>query len=185
MKLMHDPNMDEKSLSTTSAFEGRLLHVMVDKVQLPNGRTSTREYVKHQGAVGILPVLSDGSMVFVKQFRYALGAVIYEIPAGKLEPGEEIFASAKRELSEETGLEADTWVPLTSIVTTPGFTNETIHLYLATDLHQGKKHPDPDEFLDNVTFTEAQVREMVRNGDIFDAKSLAALLAYFLYRDKK
>lgn len=185
MKLMHDPRLDEKPLSTTSAFEGRLLHVMVDKVQLPNGRTSTREYVKHQGAVGILPVYPDGSMVFVRQFRYALGAVIYEIPAGKLEPGEEIFASAKRELSEETGLDADEWVPLTSTVTTPGFTNETIHLYLARGLHQGKKHPDPDEFLDTVRFSEEKVKEMVLNQEIFDAKSLAALLVYFLYKDKE
>lgn len=184
MKILHDPKLDEQQLSSELAFDGRLLHVYVDKVKLPNGRQSTREYIKHQGAVGILPVTEDGKMIFVKQYRYATGSVLYEIPAGKLEKGEDILSSAKRELSEETGLTAAEWIPLTSIVTTPGFTNETIHLFLAKGLTQGKQHPDPDEFLNVAVLSEAEVKKMVLSGDIFDAKTLSALLLYYLQKGK-
>ena len=180
MKTLHDDRLDEKQLSTRTAFEGRLLHLFVDKVGLPNGNESTREYILHQGAVGILSVLEDGSMVFVKQFRYPVHSVIYEIPAGKLEKGEEILPSAQRELSEETGLTADHWTRMTSIVTTPGFTNETIHLFLATGLHKGEMHPDADEFLQVEVIPEEKVKQMVLSEDIFDAKTLSALLLYFL-----
>lgn len=183
MKTMHDERLDETELSSREAFSGKLLHLFVDKVKLPNGNEATRETIKHQGAVGILPVNEDGSMVFVKQFRYPVRSVIYEIPAGKLEKGEEILPSAKRELSEETGLTAERWTKLTSTVTTPGFTNETIHLFLAEGLSQGKMHPDPDEFLEVVSIPEDKVRQMVLSEDIFDAKTLAALLLYFLKKE--
>jgi len=183
MKIMHEKDLDEIQLSSQQAFNGHLLKLWVDKVKLPNGRTATRELIKHQGAVGILPILADGRMVFVKQCRYALNSVIYEIPAGKLEIGEDHLECAKRELSEETGYKAEKWEKLTSIVTTPGFTNETIHLYVATGLTLEKQHPDPDEFLNVVTFTADQVKEMVLKEDIFDAKTLASLLLYS-YRNK-
>lgn len=183
MKTLHDKQLDEQQLSSRTAFEGRLLHLFVDKVALPNGNESTREYILHQGAVGILPVKEDGSMAFVKQYRYPVHSVIYEIPAGKLEKGEEILPSAKRELSEETGLTAERWTKLTSTVTTPGFTNETIHLFLAEGLSQGKMHPDPDEFLEVVSIPEDKVKQMVLSEDIFDAKTLAALLLYFLKKE--
>lgn len=183
MKTMHEDRLDETELSSEEAFSGKLLHLFVDKVQLPNGDGATREYIKHPGAVGILPVTEDGSMVFVKQYRYPVHSVIYEIPAGKLEKGEEFLPSAKRELSEETGLTADSWTRLTSICTTPGFTDETIHLFLAKGLHQGRQHPDPDEFLDVVTLPEEKVRQMVLTEDIFDAKTLSALLLYFLKKE--
>jgi len=184
MKKMHEKHLDEIQLSSEQGFNGHLLKLWVDKVKLPNGRTSTREMIKHQGAVGILPILPDGSMIFVKQFRYAIDSVIYEIPAGKLELGEDPFECAKRELSEESGYEAGHWDKLTSIVTTPGFTNETIHLYVATGLTGGKQHPDPDEFLDVVALKPEQVRAMVLNEEIFDAKTLAALLLYFYKQPK-
>lgn len=180
MKTMHEDRLDETEVSSRESFSGKLLHLFVDKVKLPNGDDATREYIKHPGAVGILPVTEDGGMVFVKQYRYPVHSVIYEIPAGKLEKGEEILPSAKRELSEETGLSADSWTKLTSICTTPGFTDETIHLFLAKGLHQGKQHPDPDEFLDVVTIPAEKVKQMVLSEDIFDAKTLSALLLYFL-----
>ena len=185
MKVIHDKKLDEKQLTSQQAFDGCLLKLWVDKVELPNGKTATREIIRHQGAVGMLPVLPDGSMVFVKQYRYAAGTVLYEIPAGKLEKGEEHLSSAQRELSEETGYTAKKWTYLTSIVTTPGFTNETIHLYLAEDLTLAQPHPDEDEFLEVVVLPEAKVREMILNKEIFDAKTLAALLMYFLEVQKE
>jgi ADP-ribose pyrophosphatase len=180
MKKMHDERLDEKQLSSEDVFTGRLLHVFKDKVKLPNGHESTREYIKHQGAVAILPVLPDGKLIFVRQYRYPVDSVIYEIPAGKLEKGEDPLTCAKRELSEETGYEAGTFTYLTSVLTTPGFTNETIHLYLATDLKRGAQHPDENEFLDVISISEPNVREMIRNGEIYDAKTLSTLLLYLL-----
>jgi ADP-ribose pyrophosphatase len=182
MKFFHDKELDEVQISSKQGFDGGLLKLWVDKVTLPNGKEATREIIKHQGAVGMLPILPDGRMVFVKQCRYAVGSVIYEIPAGKLEIGEEHLPSAKRELSEETGYTAAKWTYLTSIVTTPGFTNETIHLYLAENLTLSKPHPDEDEFLQVVALTPEQVKNMVLNQEIFDAKTLAALFMYAMLK---
>ncbi len=184
MKIIHDKKLDETQISSKQAFNGVLLKLWVDKVKLPNGKEATREIIKHQGAVGMLPVFPDGSMVFVKQCRYAVGSVLYEIPAGKLEIGEEHLLCAKRELSEETGYSADKWTYMTSIVTTPGFTNETIHLYLAEGLTLSKAHPDEDEFLEVVTLTAQEVKKMVLSGAIADAKSLAALYIYSIIGNK-
>ena len=180
MKIMHDQRLDEEKLSSERGFDGRLLHVDIDRVKLPSGRITTRETIKHPGAVGILPVHTDGRITLVKQYRYPVHSVLYEIPAGKLENCENITDCAKRELSEETGLTADEWTYLTSVVTTPGFTDEVIHLYVAKGLHEGAQHPDPDEFLDVETFTPDQVREMVLKEELFDAKSLSALLLYLI-----
>ena len=184
MKIIHDKKLDETTISSEQGFNGGLLKLWVDKVKLPNGDTSTREYIKHQGAVAILPVLEDGSIIFVKQYRYAVSSVIYEIPAGKLEKGEEHLPSAQRELSEETGYSATDWSYMTSIVTTPGFTNETIHLYLAKGLTGGKPHPDDDEFLEVVALKPDKVKAMILSQEIVDAKTLAALYAYFLLSEQ-
>jgi len=159
MKKIHQVNLDEKFLSSKVGFAGKLLQLQVDTVMLPNGRKATREIIKHPGAVGILPVLEDGSMVFVKQYRYPVGTVIYEIPAGKLELGENPDECAPRELSEETGYTAKEWKHLTSIVTTPGFTDEVIHLYLARGLTKAEQHTDEDEFIDVVVFSPEQVKK--------------------------
>jgi ADP-ribose pyrophosphatase len=182
MKIIHDERLDEKQLSSENIFSGRLLHVFKDKVRLPNGHESTREYIKHQGAVAILPVLPNGDMIFVRQYRYPIDSVIYEVPAGKLEKGEDPLECAKRELSEETGYEAGEFTYLTSIVTTPGFTNETIHLYAATNLVRGSQHPDEDEFIDVKAFSLNKVKEMVLKGEIYDSKSLAILLLYLFHK---
>jgi len=180
MKKIHQVNLDEKLISSRVGFIGKLLKVQIATVTLPNGKESTRETIKHPGAVGILPVLEDGSMVFVKQYRYPVGTVLYEIPAGKLEPGEDPDECAPRELSEETGYMAKEWKHLTSIVTTPGFTDEVIHLYLAKGLTKAKQHTDEDEFIDIVVFSPDQVKKMVLEEDIFDAKTLSALLLYYI-----
>lgn len=180
MKKIHQAELDEQYVSSKVGFEGRLLKVNVDTVILPNGEKTTREFIRHPGAVGILPILDDGSMIFVKQFRYPLDTVLYEIPAGKLDLGEDPDLCAARELSEETGYSASCWQKLTSIATTPGFTDEVIHLYAATGLTKFAQHTDEDEFIEVVVLSQEEVKQMVLNEDIFDAKTLNALYLYFM-----
>ncbi len=175
MKKFHQRNLDETFISSKVAFAGRLLKVNIDTVTLPNGRETTRELIHHPGAVAVVPILDDGSMVFVKQYRYPLGTVLYEIPAGKLDPDEDPDVCARRELSEETGYSAREWQKLTSIVTTPGFTDEVIHLYAAHGLEKHAQHTDEDEFIDVVALTPQQVKQMVLEGTIYDSKTLSAL----------
>lgn len=175
MKKFHQRNLDETFISSKVAFAGRLLKVNIDTVTLPNGRETTRELIHHPGAVAVVPILDDGSMVFVKQYRYPLGTVLYEIPAGKLDPDEDPDVCARRELSEETGYSAREWQKLTSIVTTPGFTDEVIHLYAARGLEKYAQHTDEDEFIDIVVLTPQQVKQMVLEGTIYDSKTLSAL----------
>ena len=181
MKKIHQENLDEKFVSRKQGFDGRLLKVMVDTVTLPNGKETTREIIAHPGAVCVVPVLEDGSIIFVKQYRYAVGSVLYELPAGKLDkPDEDPLDCAKRELSEETGYTAKNWQKLTSIVTTPGFTDEVIHLYAATGLEKFNQHTDEDEFIDIAALKPAEVRAMLQNEEIFDAKTLSALCMMLL-----
>ena len=175
LKKFHDPALDEVFVSAKPAFDGKLLHVHVDTVRLPNGNTATREMADHQGAIAVVPILPDGSIIFVKQFRYPMGTVMYEIPAGKIDPGEETDVCAVRELSEETGYEADRWEYLGAIATTPGFTNEVIHLYAATGLHRHAQHTDPDEFIAVEAIPRDKLVPMIEEGLLFDGKSLAAL----------
>jgi ADP-ribose pyrophosphatase len=175
LKKFSDPALDEVFVSSKPAFDGKLLHVHVDTVRLPNGNTATREMANHQGAIAVVPILPDGSIIFVKQFRYPMGTVMYEIPAGKIDPGEEPDVCAVRELSEETGYEADHWDYLGAIATTPGFTDEVIHLYAATGLHHHDQHTDPDEFISVEAIPAEKLLPMIEEGLLFDSKSLAAL----------
>ena len=163
LKKMSDPALDETFVSSKPAFDGRLLHVHVDTVRLP------------QGAIAVVPILPDGSIIFVKQFRYPMGTVMYEIPAGKIDPGEDKDVCAVRELSEETGYEADHWEYLGVIATTPGFTNEVIYLYAATGLHRHEQHTDPDEFITVEAIPKEKLLSMIEDGALYDGKSLAAL----------
>ena len=174
----------EKHVSTETVFDGKLLKIAVDKVILPDGKEAVRELVHHPGAVAILPVLEDGSIVFVKQYRYPLDSILYEIPAGKLELNEDPLECATRELSEETGYSASKWSKLTTIATTPGFTDEIIHLYLAEGLELHEQHTDDDEFIEVVTIGQDDVRKMLLSETIFDAKTLSALYMYFLRKEK-
>lgn len=175
LKKMHDPELEESRLDSRPAFEGRMLKVFVDTAKLPNGRTSTRELVRHPGAAAVVAVLPDGRVLLERQYRYAMGTVMYEVPAGKLDPGEDPEHCARRELSEETGYKADHWEYLTTIATTPGFTDEVIHLYLATGLHRFAQHLDPDEVIKMDALTPEEIRKAVADGTLYDAKSLAAL----------
>lgn len=181
LKKFHDAALDEVYVagSNEEVFSGRLLKVQRDHVTLPNGNDTTREYIRHPGAVAIVPVLEDGRVVLVKQCRYPLGTLLWEIPAGKLDHGEAEDADecARRELSEETGYEAEHWQRLVSIATTPGFSDEIIHLYKAWGLKQYAQHTDEDEFIGVEAFTPEQLKMMITEGELYDAKTLCALYA--------
>lgn len=181
LKKFHEPVLDEIYVegSNEEVFSGRLLKVQRDHVTLPNGRDTTREYIRHPGAVAIVPVLADGRVVLVKQCRYPLNTLLWEIPAGKLDHGEAEDADecARRELSEETGYEAEHWQRLVSIATTPGFSDEIIHLYKAWGLTKYAQHTDEDEFIGVAAFTPAELQQMVASGELYDAKTLCALYA--------
>ena len=166
----------ETKLSREEKFNGRVLHVHVDTVALPNGGTSTREIVDHPGGVGILALDEAGQVLVVRQFRYAYGQVLTEIPAGKLERGEDPYAAALRELQEETGAQADALTSLGEIYPSPGYCNEIIRLYLARDLRWGEMHLDDDEFLavDRVPFDQLCAQAL--SGQLRDAKTCVAVL---------
>ncbi|MBR2215847.1 MAG: NUDIX hydrolase [Selenomonadaceae bacterium] len=167
----------EKKINSEPVFDGVLLHVKRDTVSLPNGHEAVREWIKHPGASAVVPVLPDGRIILVRQFRYPVDKVTLEIPAGKLDaPGEDPLLCAQRELNEETGYTAAKWTKLTTIATTVGFSDEYIHLYAAEGLTPGKQHPDDDEFINVVKVDLAEAVAMTQDGRIFDAKSVAAIL---------
>ena len=167
----------ETKIASEDVFDGVLLHVKKDTVKLPNGRTATREWIKHPGASSVIPVFPDGSIILVRQYRYPIDQVTLEVPAGKLDaPDEDPLVCAERELSEETGYTAEKITKLTTIATTVGFSNEHIHLYVATGLTPGKQHTDEDEFINVVKVPLAEAVAMATDGRIVDAKSVISIL---------
>ena len=172
-----DKNLVEKKISGEPVFDGVLLHVRKDTVELPNGHTATREWIENPGASAVIPLLPDNQIILVRQFRYPVNSVTLEVPAGKLDKiGEDPIECARRELSEETGYTAGKLWKLTTIATTVGFSNEYIHLYAAADLTPGKIHPDSDEFINVVKVPLTAALQMVETGKIFDAKSAVSIL---------
>jgi ADP-ribose pyrophosphatase len=156
-------------------YRGRIVDLRIETVVLPNGHSVALELVHHPGAAAIVAVDADGSVPLLRQYRYAVGGYIWEVPAGTLAPGEAPDACARRELREETGFTAAEWQPLGSIVTTPGFCDERIHLFLARGLTAAPAALDADEVL-TVTLTPlARALAMIQDGSIEDAKSIAAL----------
>ena len=166
----------ETKLESKEIFNGRVIRVTVDKVQLEDGSTSTREIVEHPGGVGILALEADGTVLLVRQYRYAFGRTLLEIPAGKREPGEEPFVTARRELREETGAIAESWTPLGSLIASPGCYDEVLYLYLAQDLHYGATDPDEDEFLAVERMPLDQLARLCLEGEVTDAKTVCAVL---------
>ena len=164
-----------KRLSSQRVYSGRLLKIDRDEVLLPNGRTTDLEMVRHPGASAIVPFIGD-DVLMVRQFRYASGGFILEVPAGTLQPGEEPEACARREVEEESGHRAGRLVLMASIRTTPGFTDEIIHLYAAYDLTLVAQRLDHDEVLTVERLPLAHALELIRDGGIVDAKSICALM---------
>ena len=174
----------EAMLESKEIFNVRVIRVTLDKVQLEDGTTSTREVVHHHGGACVLPVDADGNVTMVRQFRYALGEELWELPAGKLEAGEDPFEAAKRELSEECGLTADTYTELGVVYPTVGYDSERIYLWAAEGLHTVGQHLDAGEFLDVVKMPFAQALGLVMDGTIRDSKTQVALLKYAQLRGK-
>lgn len=166
----------EKTLDQISKFEGRVIHVHVDTVELPNGSTSTREIVNHPGGVGILALDENNNVLVVRQYRYAFGRVLLEIPAGKLERGEDPYEAAMRELREETGATCEKLQSLGEIFPTPGYCDEIIRLYLARDLRWGEMDLDEDEFLTVSRVPFQELVDQILAGEIRDAKTCTAIL---------
>jgi ADP-ribose pyrophosphatase len=166
----------ETQVTTEQVFDGALLDVRRDLVRLPNGATATREYVVHPGAVTIIPILDSGELLLERQFRYAPGEELVELPAGKIDPGESTLATARRELAEETGYEADSWAYVTTIIPICAYSTERIELWLARGLRHVGRRLDDGEFLDTFPLPLADALEWVRKGRIVDAKTIVGIL---------
>ncbi len=172
-----DEDLIETRVGSEDIYDGKLLHVKRDTVKLPDGNETTREWVKHPGAAAILPVLPNGDVILVRQYRYPVGKVTLEIPAGKLDvKGESPLECAKRELREETGYQAARYEKLLTVATTVGFSDEVIHIYAAWDLTPGEQATDDDEFIHVVRMPLPEAYRGVQDGDIYDAKTVAAIL---------
>lgn len=169
--------LEEKTISSEPIFSGKIITLQVDEVELPNGRTSKREIVKHPGAVAILPLTNDNNIVMVEQFRKPLERTIVEIPAGKLEKGEEPRETAIRELEEETGYECDSLEWLISFYTSPGFADEIVHLYIARGLKKKKDAAtlDEDEFVNLLEVSLEEAIQLIKEQKIYDAKTAYAV----------
>lgn len=174
--------MPEERITSEQAFKGKLIGVRVDRVRTDSGRETTREVVEHPGAVAILPVLDDGRVLLVRQFRYAVGQELLEVPAGTREPGEEPRATAARELREEVGYEAGRIEEMFVYYISPGWCNERLFGYRATGLTEVGAEPDQDENLEIVPVDPRDVPALIANGEIADAKTIA--LVYGHLRDE-
>jgi ADP-ribose pyrophosphatase len=165
-----------RRLSTKRIYEGRVLALDVDDVEEPGGIRAVREVVRHRGSVAALAVHDDGRVVLVRQYRYAVNEAVWEIPAGRLDPGETPLEGARRELEEEVGIRAARLEPMFAFYTTPGFCDETIHVFRATGLSAVPARPEEDERIEPRVLSLEAAREMVTRGETRDGKTLVALL---------
>ncbi|WP_181444588.1 NUDIX hydrolase [Bacillus sp. 03113] len=168
---------EEKTIKSEKIFSGRIIQLQVDEVELPNGKTSTRELIKHPGAVAVLAVTNDQKIVMVEQYRKPLERTLIEIPAGKLEGNEDPLVCAKRELEEETGYGCHHLELITSFYTSPGFADEIVHLFLAKDLYKKENAAglDEDEFVQLLEITLEEALQYMKEHKIYDAKTAYAV----------
>ncbi|EXI76005.1 MAG TPA: NUDIX hydrolase [Candidatus Accumulibacter phosphatis] len=170
------PHLAEQQLDSTQVFNGRLLDVRRDRVRLPDGSECLREYVRHQGAVVVIAELDDDRLLFVRQYRYPLRRPFLELPAGKIDPGEELLTTGRRELLEETGYRASSWRHLGVMHPCVGYSDERIEIYLARGLtREADPTPDSNEFLDVLSLRLGDALASVQSGAITDAKTITAL----------
>ena len=169
-------NITEKTLKTERIYEGKVINLRVDTVELPDKKYSKREIVEHPGAVGIIGVNNDGKVILVRQYRKAVDDFLLEIPAGKMEPREDPLECAKREFKEETGYSASSFYALSHCYTSPGFSNEKIYLFKAENLFKGVAEPDEDEYIEVVEIPFDQALEKIDKGEIRDSKTIIAIL---------
>ncbi|HVL77248.1 MAG TPA: NUDIX hydrolase [Noviherbaspirillum sp.] len=165
-------HLNEERIASELAYDGAFLKVNKDKVRLPDGKQSEREYICHPGAVVVLPLFDDGSVLLERQFRYPLQAVFIEFPAGKIDPGEDHLESAKRELLEETGYTARDWHYLATIHNAIAYSDEHLEIFLARGLTAGERKLDEGEFLETFTATVPEMLKWVREGKITDVKTV-------------
>ncbi len=168
--------MQERVIYSERVYEGRVVNLRVDTVRLPNGKTSRREIVEHRGAVAIVPLLDDKTVLMIRQFRLAVNEVLIEVPAGTLEPAEPPEVCAARELEEETGYRASTLRQLFSQYLAPGYSQEILHVFLAEGLEKTAQRTEEDENVEVVPVPLSRAVDMVLSGEIRDAKTIAALL---------
>jgi ADP-ribose pyrophosphatase len=171
-----DSHLIERKTGSQELFKGKLLHAFRDSVRLPNGTQTTREYVVHPGAVVMIPILDDGRLVLERQFRYPVGEVMTEFPAGKLDAGEDPLSCAKRELLEETGYSAGEWARAGLLHPVISYSTEFIEIWFARGLVANQRQLDEDEFLEVITATPAELLEWCHDGRVTDAKTLIGAL---------
>lgn len=172
---MQTPNdLTEKQISRRSIHKGKVVETVIDEISLPNGKTTTREVILHSGGIVIVPITKDGSFVLVEQYRYPIGSLLLEFPAGRLNPGEDPQEAALRELAEETGYRASSIKSMGFIYTAPGFCNERLYIFLASELEEGEQNPDEDEFVKPILISKEDLAQKIKNQEINDAKTLSA-----------
>ena len=173
---MTDPHLREHGLGGVVLSKGNFLEVRRDDVRLPDGSRATREYVVHPGAVAIVPLLDDGRLVLERQFRYPVGKVLLEIPAGKIDPGEDTLACAQRELLEETGYHAREWARAGVVHNAAAYSTEGVEIWFARGLSAGTQRLDVGEFLELCLLSEAELEQCAASGELSDVKTLVGLL---------
>ena len=178
-------NLEEKQLTSEYIYNGKIIKLRRDTALLPNGKTSTREVIEHNGGVCVAALTDSDEVLFVKQFRYPYMEIVTEIPAGKRDgANEDPLACGKRELKEETGAEAESFIPLGKLYPSPGYCGEVIWMFAATGLSYGEQHPDDDEFLSVEKIPLETAVQMILSGEITDAKTQDAVLKLKLLKDR-
>jgi len=173
---MQDKHLEEQQIGSEAIFKGRLLDIYRDTVELPDGSESTREYTRHPGAVAMIPILPDGRIMLIRQFRYPVNKVMIEIPAGKLDPSEDYQSTAERELVEEIGFRAGKLTLLGEIDPCVGYSDEHMWICLAEDLVIAKNNPDQDEFIELLPVTRTEALNMATDGRITDVKTIIGIM---------
>jgi len=172
---------EEKTMKSERVYEGKVINLRVDTVELPDRKYSKREIVEHAGAVAIVAVNPEGKLLLIKQFRKPVEEVLLEIPAGRIEPNENPEHTALRELEEETGFKANKIEKLVQYYSTPGFSNEILHIYLAQELEAGIAKPDEDEYIETFPMTLEEAMDKIKAGEIKDSKAIIGILMYYRY----